>query len=136
MEKYNCIMLVDDDPITNFINHVTLTRMKISRNIAITRNGEEALLYLDEYKSQHQSMPELIILDVLMPVMDGFEFLEKFERVCNPQFRKTKVIMLSTLFSKSDIYVLNQRGYFLFLNKPLNELRLLEMLGMRSLTSN
>jgi CheY-like chemotaxis protein len=136
MEKYNCIMLVDDDPITNFINHAALTKMKISRNIAITRNGEEALLYLDEYKSQNQSLPELIILDVLMPVMDGFEFLEKFERMCNPQFCKSKVIMLSTLFSKSDISILNQKGYSLFLNKPLNEVRLLEMLGVRSLVSN
>src|SRR6476659_1603379 len=136
MEKYNCIMLVDDDPITNFINYITLTKMKISRHVVIARNGEEALNYINEYKSQHQSMPELILLDVLMPVMDGFEFLEKFEQVCNPQFCKSKVIMLSTLFSKSDISVLNQRGYSLFLNKPLNELRLLEMLGVRSLASN
>jgi response regulator of citrate/malate metabolism len=136
MEKYNCIMLVDDDPITNFINYVTLSKMKISSDIAITRNGEEALHYLDEFKTRYNRMPELIILDVLMPVMDGFEFLEKFEKICNPAFCKSKVIMLSTLFSQSDIKILNQRGYSLFLNKPLEKEKLLDMLEQRSMTAN
>ncbi|MFL5729775.1 MAG: response regulator [Cytophagaceae bacterium] len=135
MEKYNCIMLVDDDPVTNFINFVTLSKMKISNDIAITRNGEEALRFISEFKSKFNTIPELILLDVLMPVMDGFEFLEKFEAIIDPEFSKSRVVMLSTLFTNSDINFLNQKGYSLFLNKPLEKEKLMEILEAKSLVS-
>lgn len=132
MEKYNCIMLVDDDPVTNFINFIVLSKMKISHEIVISRNGEEALLFISNFKSKHGCMPELIILDVLMPVMDGFEFLERYEKIKEVSGTESKVIMLSTLFSKPDIKILNQRGYSLFLNKPLEKNKLMDLLDERS----
>jgi CheY-like chemotaxis protein len=121
-------MLVDDDPVTNFINFITLSKMNISNEIVISRNGEEALLYIKKFRSRHNSMPALILLDVLMPVMDGFEFLERFEKIKKESSCESKVIMLSTLFAKSDINILNQKGYSLFLNKPLEKNKLLAML--------
>jgi CheY-like chemotaxis protein len=132
MEKYNCIMLVDDDPVTNFINFSILSKMKISNEIVISRNGEEALHYIRNYKLQNQCVPELIILDILMPVMDGFEFLENFERINVGRPFKSKVIVLSALFTKSDTLILNQKGYSLFLDKPLEKYKLMEMLYEKS----
>jgi len=126
-------MLVDDDPVTNFINFVILSKMEISHEIVISRNGEEALQFIRDFKSQHGCIPELIILDVLMPVMDGFEFLEKFEEMKEEATSaESKVIMLSTLFAKSDIQILNQKGYSLFLNKPLEKDKLMDMLYAKS----
>jgi CheY-like chemotaxis protein len=135
MERYNCIMLVDDDPVTNFINFIILSKMNISNEVVISRNGEEALHFIKNYKSQHNCIPELIILDVLMPIMDGFEFLERFEKIKEDACCKSKVIMLSTLFAKSDIRILNQKGYSLFLDKPLEKDKLMDMLYAKSAVS-
>jgi CheY-like chemotaxis protein len=125
-------MLVDDDPVTNFINFIILTKMNISHEIVISRNGEEALHYIRNFKSRNNCLPGLILLDVLMPVMDGFEFLEKFEEIKEEASSDSKVIMLSALFSNSDLHILNQRGYSLFLNKPLEKDKLMDMLYARA----
>ena len=77
MDKYKKILLVDDDETSNFLNELLIKGMDIVEEVSIASNGQEALNYLE---NESGSFPQLIFLDLNMPVMDGFEFLEAFEK--------------------------------------------------------
>ena len=81
MMPLNCILLVDDDPPTNFLHHRLLEKMNLAARIIVARNGEEALDYLRNCELEGGAgypYPDLIFLDINMPRMDGWEFLEHF----------------------------------------------------------
>lgn len=89
MNSYNTpfdlVLLVDDDETTNYLNERLLNEMEVAREIRILKNGKEALDYLtNAYASPpldpEIKRPDLIFLDIKMPVMDGFTFLEEYER--------------------------------------------------------
>ena len=79
----NLILLVDDDDTTNFVNTRLLANMKVAEDIKAVRNGKEAIEFLKEACSDNPKpgsiCPDLIFLDIKMPVMDGFSFLEKYK---------------------------------------------------------
>ena len=77
--KLNCILLVDDDEATNFINTALLKKAKVTNRIEVALNGLEALDYLQTHmhENRRQYFPEIIFLDINMPVMDGWEFIIK-----------------------------------------------------------
>jgi CheY-like chemotaxis protein len=78
MKTLKCILLVDDDEINNIICYSHINRLGIAEKIQTARNGLNALNFLRRYHIQYRSLPELIILDIEMPVMDGMEFLKAF----------------------------------------------------------
>jgi CheY-like chemotaxis protein len=132
MEKYRSVLLIDDDPVTNFLNHTIVTNLGIAGEIAIRCNGEKALEYIEEYYLSNQSLPELILLDINMPIMDGFEFLEKFENLPYKEKNNTIVIVISNLFTKKEIDILNQLEFPKYLYKPLNKNELINILNQES----
>ena len=102
MRKLTGVLLIDDDDTTNFLNERLLRRMGITDNIRTFVNGKQAFDYLYnvsngnyESGSRDYFQPELIFLDINMPVMDGFEMLDLFERL-NPEFRKRIVMTVLT----------------------------------------
>ena len=76
-QKLNSILLIDDDIATNFI-HTRLIKKTLVVDTIITKlNGEEAMEYLTTKKDGEYPQPELIFLDINMPVMNGWEFIEE-----------------------------------------------------------
>jgi CheY-like chemotaxis protein len=105
MDKLKNILLVDDDEITNYINSDLLKSLDITENISIAANGKEALEYL---KKAHLGepdyiVPELIFLDINMPVMNGFQFLEEYYYLVGTQKFTTIVTMLTTSLIKEEV---------------------------------
>lgn len=96
--QLNCILLIDDDEPTNFLNRLTLEQAGCARQIHITQSGQEALDYLRNAKQR----PDLIFLDINMPAMDGWEFLERYRSL--PSDRKADIIliMLTTSLNPDD----------------------------------
>jgi CheY-like chemotaxis protein len=135
MKNYNCVLLVDDDPISNFINHEVLRKNRVCKEISISRNGEEALAFLNEYQSKNQCLPQVILVDIKMPIMDGFEFLQEFEKLSIPGKEKIRVIMLSDDYSLRDVEALNKMGHSHYLNKPLDKDKLLNLLKVKKGTA-
>lgn len=120
MRKYNCTLVVDDDPISCFINQKIIEISQITDHIAIVQNGREALDFISNYLvDKENSKSNLILLDLNMPVMNGFEFLEKFQS-WEPELQENiEVVVLTSSYSESDIEKVKAFGIKTYLSKPL-----------------
>jgi CheY-like chemotaxis protein len=126
MKKVNCVMLIDDDNINNFLNYRIIKKWDISDEINIINNGKDAIRFIDTWHFNFQNYPELILLDINMPVMDGFEFIEALEK--KQLSDKIKVIVLTTADSIHDIERMKRLGINYYFNKPLNEEKIKDLL--------
>src|ERR1700761_1152645 len=100
--QLNCILLIDDDEPTNFLNRLTLEQAGCTRDIRVAQSGQEALDYLRDCGPDTPPRPDLIFLDINMPAMDGWEFLERYRSL--PPERKADIIliMLTTSLNPDD----------------------------------
>ncbi len=106
-KKLNCVLLVDDNESDNFLHKRVIAKADIANRIEIALNGKEALDFLtNRSKSAHDengyAQPELIFLDINMPVMDGWEFLEEYRKLEEAQKGKIVFIMLTTSLNPTD----------------------------------
>ncbi|GAB3193923.1 CheY-like chemotaxis protein [Pontibacter aydingkolensis] len=118
------ILLIDDDETTNYLNHRLLTRMQVAEDIRVVTNGEEALQYLEKAFADDPEYPrpQLILVDIKMSVMDGFEFLEEYQKLDNSHKDQIVMLMLTSSASFYDLEKLKQfpdvRRHY---SKPLTE---------------
>lgn len=127
MNQISCTLLVDDDAINNFINQRLIEDLAVTKSLSLANNGLEALEYLKQNCEQDHTCPDLILLDINMPVMDGFEFLQEFSTLQLPNKEKIKVVMLTTSTSHKDAQRLKDFKIDGFINKPLTEEKILEL---------
>ena len=127
--KLNCILLIDDDEPTNFLNKMTLEQSGCASYVQIAQGGQEALDYLVGCGQGDSPRPDLIFLDINMPAMDGWEFLEKYRHLLPEQKAPVVMIMLTTSLNPDDEAkaraIPEVSG---FENKPLRIDRLRELL--------
>lgn len=119
MQKLNCILLVDDDDITNFVHESLLEEADVTEEILVAKNGQEALNLLTQRFEESKEYPALIFLDINMPVMNGFEFLEKYQRLDESIKQSVHIVVLTTSLNIRDIERTRDTGIADFLNKPL-----------------
>ncbi|MCC9136730.1 response regulator [Pontibacter silvestris] len=125
MRKLKGVLLIDDDDTTNFLNQRLLDRMDVTENIRTFVNGKQAFDYLynvsnDNYEESNKNYfhPELIFLDINMPVMDGFEMLDLYERL-NNDFRKGIVMAVLTTSTHPQDTANSKKYAAEYLTKPL-----------------
>ena len=127
----NCILLVDDDRATNFLNKLLLDKMGVADTIKTARNGMEAMDYLMRaFQGERDCpVPDLICLDINMPMVNGWEFLERYEPMPDDFKKSITVLMLSTSLRQEDIERAKQlpliKGFVL---KPLTENEVMRVL--------
>lgn len=97
-KKLNSILLIDDDEVTNFYNSHIINKMGITQHVHAELNGVQALKYLVEKAAYNEDYvrPDLIFLDVNMPVMNGFEFLEEYEKLDESDRGQFLIVMLTS----------------------------------------
>lgn len=119
------ILLVDDDNIFNFLNTNLLRQSGRADEIHTALNGKEALDLLNNYYMGTASFPDVILLDLNMPVMDGFSFLEAFQKINLPRKENVSIIIVTSSHDPHDMARAKALGITHYLTKPLSEESLL-----------
>ncbi len=118
--KLKCVLLVDDDEAVNFINKMVLMRVDCAEEIEIAENGMEAIQYLEKRLDEGVPQPELILLDINMPLLNGWEFLEKYRQIKERMQREATIVMLTTSSNPDDRMRAESIGEVKgFISKPL-----------------
>ncbi|UII24381.1 response regulator [Fulvivirga ligni] len=121
-------MLVDDNDTDNFISKRIIEITKFASRVEVKNSGKSALDYLKENQDSIENLPNLIFLDINMPIVDGFVFLYEFEKFSDAIKDKCKVIILSSSDNKRDIdKIVNNNHVIKFITKPLTESALEEV---------
>ena len=115
------ILCVDDDPITLMLCKKVIQKSEFSKEIDTAVNGEDALRYFDGLIASLGDYPQLIFLDLNMPVMNGWEFLDAFsKKKYLDRFTDTKVVVLSSTIDPHDIDKSKEYPMVIeFLSKPI-----------------
>lgn len=124
-------MLVDDDRNTNFYNTIIIKQMDICHNIIDFQNGADALQHLQGSitTSNETESVDIIILDINMPVMDGWEFLEAYNKLSSDQKTKVVIVMLTSSQNSDDMIKAKNYGVNEFLSKPLQKTMLQDIIN-------
>lgn len=130
MTPLPCVLLVDDDTTTNFLNTSLLTRLSVAERILVALNGEQALQELKTHcVPPSPTCPVLILLDVNMPVMNGIEFLEAYQQLPLAEQRAIVIVMLTSSLHPRDVQRVDRLDVAAgFLNKPLTREKVEELL--------
>jgi CheY-like chemotaxis protein len=128
MLTFPCTLLVDDNDDTNFLNGLVLNQAGITQTHTAL-NGQEALdlLLLHCSTPNSSTCPDLILLDMRMPVMDGFEFLQAYAQQVFAQ-RPAVVVMLTTSLNPKDVEQMKGLPIAGYLTKPLTEGKVRQLL--------
>ena len=127
------ILLIDDDEITLLICETVIENEAFANKVSTCKNGQEAICYfykLIEHKKQQPDVgaPQLLLLDLNMPFMNGWEFLEEFERYVEPWFPEVKICILTSSVDPLDItHAKVYQSVIGFINKPMTAERIQEM---------
>lgn len=123
MPALTTVLLVDDDSTTNFLNKLLLTQMGVAEQILVAENGEQALRTLDQacHAADPRTCPQLILLDMNMPVLNGWAFLEAYVQMPQVQQRAIVIIMLTTSLHERDLARTQQLPIAGFVTKPLTK---------------
>ncbi len=121
-EKPFHLMIIDDDEINNFIVARIIAKIpNINAKVDTCLNGQIAIDLLNTLKEDPSLLPDIIFLDINMPVMNGWEFLNEFERIKKSLNKNIKIFMLSSSVYNDDINLAkNYTAVNSFISKPLS----------------
>ncbi|TPN84506.1 response regulator [Aquimarina algicola] len=127
---FKSALLIDDNKCDNFIHRKIIKRFQFAEYIYDCRDGQDALDFLNregKYHNLDSSIidPEIIFLDINMPIMNGWEFLEEYKELQYSSKQRHIIVMLSTSSNPTDRYEAKNNSLILdFMSKPLNEAKL------------
>jgi CheY-like chemotaxis protein len=123
------ILLVDDDKIFNFLSEKTITSLGLANEVHFALNGREALELLELYRDGKLSRPDIIFLDLNMPIMNGYEFIEAFAKLDLPEKHRITIVVLTSSADPHDIDRVKGMGIRYYFNKPLSKDEIKKMIG-------
>jgi len=132
LKGLNCILLVDDDEVNNYLNKLLIQKSGVDVHVEVALNGLIALEYLTSTGKYNGSAtfprPELILLDINMPRMNGWEFLDEYEKL-DDEMKGGIVIAMLTSSNNTDDVNMALKEYELpeYIYKPLTIEKLQEL---------
>lgn len=124
--KYYAVMLIDDNEIDNLINQKMIEAANITEHIFTHTGARSAIEFLRNIekisKIAKEVLPDVIFLDIDMPLMDGFQFLDEFEKLNDDTKKKCKIVMLTSSINPQDVNKSKKYSYVKkYINKPLSQ---------------
>lgn len=119
--KLHSILLVDDDEISNYITEALINEIDIAKSLSIATDGQQALDYLQQHPIINNEADGhiMVLLDLNMPVMDGFEFMEEYQQKSWKD--KATVIMLTSSSNPKDMAKAKKYNFAGYLQKPFSQ---------------
>ncbi len=125
------VLLVEDESTFQMIGKILLRTIGLPpEKFYSAQTGKEALELLDKLQSEGKPLPELILLDVYMPIMDGFGFLEVFNKKDYPNKDQTTIIALTSSHDAHHMEKMKALGVTKYMTKPLEEGKIRAELGV------
>ena len=115
------VLVVDDDDNWCFLTKLILQKAAVFKEIITAHNGLEAFRKIEALVADGKRVPDLILLDIKMPVMDGFEFLEEIQKSSAFDLSQTRIYMSTSSFLTKDKERAKRYPVAGFITKPLTE---------------
>jgi CheY-like chemotaxis protein len=126
--KNKVICIIDDDPIYQLLINKIIAMAETEYSIISFTNGKDALDSLTSNLAQDKELPEIILLDIEMPVMDGWDFMDHIEKALSEKHKKTAIYIVSSSIAHEDKEKAKTfpeiMGYF---SKPMDTGKILEI---------
>ncbi|MGX5816859.1 response regulator [Chitinophaga lutea] len=128
MKPLRSIFIVDDDPIHQQITEIMLDRLQVAEHVSRFSDAQEVLEHIRGHMHDTDALPDVILLDLNMPVMDGWEFLEAFEKMREQLPRHVKVYVLTSSIDEKDREHVRSFSFVAgYLTKPLSKEVILQL---------
>jgi CheY-like chemotaxis protein len=114
------ILVVDDDTIANFLLERIVLSTGMARNVSKALNGKEALKIFQNHIYEATPLPEVVLLDLNMPIMNGFEFLQAYSELEFEEKGDTLIILVTSSNNPTDMERAKEFGVKYYLTKPIN----------------
>ncbi len=123
LESLNSILLIDDDEASNFLHSIFINRLDMDLNINSALNGQEGLDFILGKGQEALELPCMVMLDLRMPVMDGWQFMKAYEEQVPKELKEQITIVLVTISdSQADKDRASSNAYVAdFSQKPLSD---------------
>lgn len=127
--KFDLILIIDDHLVDVFITSKVIQNSGLAKKILEYNSPFMALDYLRKNENELEWIPDLLMLDINMPLVDGFRFLDEFAGLGENVKKKTKIVFLSSSVNPEEIERAQKNQYVVkFISKPLNSEKLRKLL--------
>ena len=121
IKKFNNIFIIDDDVASQFVCERVFELLDVANKLLFFENGKDALNYFDKtLKNIDVNKPNLILLDLDMPVMDGFEFIKSIKKHKVYNYNITIAILATTSSHSTKVQSVKTLGVKYYISKPMN----------------
>ena len=137
MGRLECICIIDDDDIYTFLLKKTLLKSNICSNIKSFENGLVGLEGIKKMIENEETLPDLILLDINMPLFDGWEFLEEFKKLKHLILKPISIYIVSSSISQADINKAKFNEEVIdFLTKPIESSKIKSICDLHLSSTN
>lgn len=114
------LVLIDDEPVFHKMVQMTIRNIELSKEATYSVDGEVVLDYLEEKKLESQSLPDYIFVDLYMPMFDGWDFLNRFQKLYKSLRKNIKIYIVSSSIDPADINRSKRYPFVTtFISKPI-----------------
>lgn len=120
--KFETVMIIDDNTIDLYISSRLIIKNYFAKKVLEYSDAKEALEYLQDHKDNIAELPQVIFVDIYMPMMSGFEFLEAYDKLPLDLKNNCRTYIVSSTIDNDDILrVRRDRNVISFQVKPINK---------------